>query len=194
MGTASAGRLLPWTVEVDITERSGSIPQMGPKTTKVYETIRGWLASGELAPGDKVPSERTLVEQLGIGRTALRQALTRLVSEGALEVRGRSSYRVPGGVSVDTPAEQEWQATTVATGVPLPSDDQFEALSKRFKGGIVHEADRNRLTMVWRIKAPNIWQATETASVKADSAMELDLGNGAQIRQLHVIAAEDVEV
>lgn len=33
---------------------------MGPKTTKVYETIREWLASGELAPGDKLPSERAL--------------------------------------------------------------------------------------------------------------------------------------
>ncbi|MFC7883382.1 NUDIX domain-containing protein [Streptomyces sp. NPDC057376] len=48
-------------------------------------------------------SERKLTEELGIGRTALRQVLARLVSEGALEVRGRSSYRVPGGVSVQTP-------------------------------------------------------------------------------------------
>ncbi|UZJ31014.1 GntR family transcriptional regulator [Streptomyces endophytica] len=75
---------------------------MGPKTAKVYETIRARLASGEYAPGDKMPSERTLVEELGIGRTALRQVLARLVAEGALEVRGRSSYRVPAA-SVETP-------------------------------------------------------------------------------------------
>jgi DNA-binding GntR family transcriptional regulator len=73
---------------------------MGPKTTKVYETLRSRLAAGEYAPGDKLPSERTLVEELGIGRTALRQVLARLVSEGLLEVLGRSSYRVPGAVSV----------------------------------------------------------------------------------------------
>ncbi|BDM66712.1 hypothetical protein HEK616_01990 [Streptomyces nigrescens] len=76
--------------------------RMGPKTAKVYETIRARLASGEYAPGDKMPSERTLVEELGIGRTALRQVLARLVAEGALEVRGRSSYRVPAA-SVETP-------------------------------------------------------------------------------------------
>ncbi|MFD0209732.1 NUDIX domain-containing protein [Streptomyces hirsutus] len=76
---------------------------MGPKTTKVYEKLRERLASGEYAPGDKFPSERRLTEELGIGRTALRQVLARLVTEGALEVRGRSSYRVPGAVSVGAP-------------------------------------------------------------------------------------------
>ncbi|MCF3961920.1 GntR family transcriptional regulator [Streptomyces fuscigenes] len=34
----------------------------GPTKAKVsYETLREWLASGELAPGGKLPSERTLV-------------------------------------------------------------------------------------------------------------------------------------
>lgn len=76
---------------------------MGPKSAKVYEAIRARLASGELAPGDKLPSERTMVDELGIGRTALRQVLARLVAEGAIEVRGRSSYRIPGGGSVTRP-------------------------------------------------------------------------------------------
>ncbi|MFD3628475.1 NUDIX domain-containing protein [Streptomyces sp. NPDC058698] len=76
---------------------------MGPKTTKVYQTLLTRITAGEYAPGDKLPSERTLVEELSIGRTALRQVLARLVAEGALEVRGRSSYRVPGAVSVRRP-------------------------------------------------------------------------------------------
>ncbi|MEU9151638.1 NUDIX domain-containing protein [Streptomyces sp. NPDC048417] len=83
---------------------------MGPKTTKVYETLRDRLTSGRYAPGGKFPSERTLTEELSIGRTALRQVLARLVTEGALEVHGRSSYRVPGAVSVKAPNGLEpWQ-------------------------------------------------------------------------------------
>ncbi|MBM9505036.1 GntR family transcriptional regulator [Actinacidiphila acididurans] len=83
---------------------------MGPKTAKVYATIRARLAGGELMPGDKLPSERVLVEELGIGRTALRQVLARLVAEGALEVHGRSSYRVPGRPTVEAPGGLErWQ-------------------------------------------------------------------------------------
>lgn len=80
---------------------------MGPKTAKVYQTICGWIANGELSPGEKLPSERSLVERLEIGRTALRQVLARLVSEGTIEVYGRSSYRVPGGVSLESPPELE---------------------------------------------------------------------------------------
>ncbi|MEW2312248.1 NUDIX domain-containing protein [Streptomyces sp. NPDC006864] len=76
---------------------------MGPKTTRVYEALRARLVAGDYAPGDRFPSERTLAEELSIGRTALRQVLARLVSEGLLEVRGRSSYRVPGAVSVQRP-------------------------------------------------------------------------------------------
>lgn len=77
---------------------------MGPKTTKVYETLRQRLAEGTYGgPGDKIPSERSLSQELGIGRTALRQVLARLVAEGSLEVRGRSSYRLPGAVTVTPP-------------------------------------------------------------------------------------------
>ncbi|MBZ6135386.1 GntR family transcriptional regulator [Streptomyces olivaceus] len=69
-----------------------------PKTTKEYDTLRAWLASGKYSSGDKFPSERSLTEEPGIDRTELRQVLARLISEGALEVRGRSSYRVPEAV------------------------------------------------------------------------------------------------
>lgn len=50
-------------------------PRMGPKTQRVYETIRSWIESGGYGPGDKLPSERTLSAELEIGRTALRQVL-----------------------------------------------------------------------------------------------------------------------
>ncbi|WP_079151945.1 NUDIX domain-containing protein [Streptomyces sp. RTd22] len=140
---------------------------MGPKTTKVYETIRDWLTSGELAPGDKLPSERSLVEQLGIGRTALRQVLARLVSEGALEVRGRSSYRVPGGVSVETPEGLEpWQIHGERTiydnrWVKLDVWDVEPPGVKRFEHHVVklhHVAivavldDQDRVLMMWRYR------------------------------------------
>lgn len=83
---------------------------MGPKTAKVYETILARLNSGELEPGSKLPSERSLTEELHIGRTALRQVLARLVAEGAIEVHGRSAYRVPAGPATEAPGGLErWQ-------------------------------------------------------------------------------------
>src|SRR5690348_10925075 len=88
--------------------------------------------------------------------------------------------------------EQEWQVRVVAIGVPFPSDEQFRALHRRLGGAVKHEPG-DRLMMVWRVKAPDIWQATEAASVSADSAMKLDLGDCGTLRQLHVVHADDVE-
>ncbi|MER7624266.1 winged helix-turn-helix domain-containing protein [Streptomyces sp. NPDC126503] len=78
---------------------------MGPKTQRVYETIREYIESGRFGPGDKLPSERTLSAELEIGRTALRQVLAPLANEHFIRAHDRSSYRVLGGNSVPTPAE-----------------------------------------------------------------------------------------
>ena len=40
-----------------------------------------------MQPGDRLPSERSLAEQLGVSRTSLRQALTALRVEGLIDVR-----------------------------------------------------------------------------------------------------------
>ena len=56
---------------------------------QVYALIRG----AELIPGAKLPSEKELMQQLGVSRPALREAIHRMVGEGLLEVRpGRGTY------------------------------------------------------------------------------------------------------
>ncbi|MFD3974671.1 NUDIX domain-containing protein [Streptomyces cyaneofuscatus] len=80
---------------------------MGPKTQRVYETIRSWIESERFSAGEKLPSERALSAELEIGRTALRQVLARLVSERFIRAYDRSSYRVLGGGSVPAPTEGE---------------------------------------------------------------------------------------
>jgi DNA-binding FadR family transcriptional regulator len=54
---------------------------------EVCDRIRARLASGELKPGDKLPAERDLAQQLGVGRNALREALRSLEIAGILELR-----------------------------------------------------------------------------------------------------------
>jgi len=65
--------------------------------TPVYvtfkETIRKRIESGELAPGDKLPSERDLACAHGLSRMTVRQALTELVTEGMLyREQGRGTF------------------------------------------------------------------------------------------------------
>jgi|HigsolmetaAR204D_1030405.scaffolds.fasta_scaffold11038_2 Transcriptional regulators len=60
---------------------------------RVYRQLRSYLWSGNVRWGE-VLRESVLASRLGVSRTPVREALTRLASEGFLETRGRS-FAVP---------------------------------------------------------------------------------------------------
>ncbi len=54
---------------------------------EVFEQIAADVLSGELQPGEALPSERRLAEVFGVSRPAVREALKRLSAAGLIEVR-----------------------------------------------------------------------------------------------------------
>ena len=54
---------------------------------EICERIRDRLSAGVLKPGDKLPPERDLAQQLGVGRSALREALRSLEIAGIVELK-----------------------------------------------------------------------------------------------------------
>ncbi|MGE0151595.1 MAG: FadR/GntR family transcriptional regulator [Reyranellaceae bacterium] len=54
---------------------------------EVVEQIREQIVTGRLKPGDKLPAERELAEQLGVSRTAVREALRVLEIAGTVQLR-----------------------------------------------------------------------------------------------------------
>jgi len=60
---------------------------------RVYETLKRRLVRRELGPGEKV-SLHELAGELGVSRSPVHHALTRLVSEGLLTVKSRRGYFV----------------------------------------------------------------------------------------------------
>ncbi|NEE00816.1 FadR/GntR family transcriptional regulator [Phytoactinopolyspora halotolerans] len=55
--------------------------------------LRSIIADGTLGPGDKLPSEGELCEQLGVSRGSLREAIRMLAALGVLDTRhGSGSY------------------------------------------------------------------------------------------------------
>ncbi|MFE6360167.1 NUDIX domain-containing protein [Streptomyces sp. NPDC057806] len=141
---------------------------MGPKSERVYRTIHEWISTGKYLPGTKLPSERTLCEELEIGRTALRQVLAKLVAERVIEVHGRSSYRVPDrSVMTQPPTDLEpWQIHGERTlydnrWVKLALVDVEPPGVERFEHHVVrlhHVAiaavidDQDRVLMLWRYR------------------------------------------
>ncbi len=58
-----------------------------PKYERVASTIRAQITSGELRPGDQLPTTRQLIEQHGVSYGSVRTALLILKAEGLIEGR-----------------------------------------------------------------------------------------------------------
>ncbi len=63
---------------------------------KIIGQIRGLISSGQLNPGDRLPSERKLAEKLGVGRTHVRDAIAKLEFYGILKTLPQSGSIVEG--------------------------------------------------------------------------------------------------
>ncbi|MEY4698241.1 MAG: hypothetical protein RIT14_2669 [Pseudomonadota bacterium] len=65
---------------------------------KLGEEVRlrllGMIEGGTLRPGDLLPSERELMESLGVGRPAIREAMQALERTGLIEIRHGERARV----------------------------------------------------------------------------------------------------
>lgn len=56
-------------------------------TQRAIEQIKAKLAAGELAPGQRLPTERDLAAELGLSRSSMREAIRALTVLGVLEAR-----------------------------------------------------------------------------------------------------------
>ena len=68
-----------------------------PLYDQVFDQIKDMIRSGTYCAGDQLPSEKELMERMGVSRVTVRQALRLLADAGIIETRkGKGSI-----VSVD---------------------------------------------------------------------------------------------
>jgi GntR family transcriptional repressor for pyruvate dehydrogenase complex len=73
----------------------------------VVEQIRNLIETGQLKPGDKLPIEKSLAEQLGISRSSVREALCALEVLGVIQSRqGMGTYVANNNVATDLSEDQ----------------------------------------------------------------------------------------
>lgn len=72
---------------------------------QVVQQIRDLIKNGELQPGDKLPTEQELEQQLNVSRSSVREALRVLEFEGLVEVRRGSGTYVSSNQSLKTKGE-----------------------------------------------------------------------------------------
>jgi GntR family transcriptional repressor for pyruvate dehydrogenase complex len=56
-------------------------------TTEIARKLLDFLLAGHFSPGDRLPSERQLAQELGVGRSVVREALKSLTLLGIVDVR-----------------------------------------------------------------------------------------------------------
>jgi GntR family transcriptional repressor for pyruvate dehydrogenase complex len=80
---------------MDLLEKFEVIKVESP-VDKIIKQIRDSIATGQLMPGDKLPSERQLSDRFGIGRTYVRDAIKKLEFFGILKTNPQSGTIVSG--------------------------------------------------------------------------------------------------
>jgi GntR family transcriptional repressor for pyruvate dehydrogenase complex len=79
-----------------------------PVSVEVARRLLGYLLSGDLPLGARLPSERVLAEQFGVSRSAIRDALGPLELLGILEARPGSGTYLRATQSDLLPEVMEW--------------------------------------------------------------------------------------
>lgn len=108
---------------MDLLEKFEVIKVESP-VDKIIKQMRDSIASGQLMPGDKLPSERQLSERFGVGRTYVRDAIKELEFFGILKTNPQSGTIVSG---VDISA-MEGLLTNV---IKLGENDFFQMVETR---------------------------------------------------------------
>jgi GntR family transcriptional regulator len=120
---------------------------------QLADLLRNQIESGELGPGEPLPSELRLAQEYGISRTTVRQAIGQLRTEGLVTVeRPRGTFvRVPEPTQVvplargelasaRMPTDAERRTYRLGEGVPVLVVTASDGTVT------VHPADRVQLT------------------------------------------------
>ena len=86
--------LLQTADEMTDSSEAAQPPQELSLRETVYETLRFQLITGRIAPGVAI-STRGLARELGVSQMPVRDALSRLAAEGAVEIRNKRAVMVP---------------------------------------------------------------------------------------------------
>ena len=85
----------------------GTLPTGSP-VSEVARRLMDLFTSGEIAPGTRLPPERQLASTLGVGRSAVREALAALEILGIVDVRPGSGTYLRGAASELLPQTLRW--------------------------------------------------------------------------------------
>jgi DNA-binding FadR family transcriptional regulator len=156
--------------------------------------LRGRIHAGEYSPGDRLPPQRELAEQLGVARVSVRLGIRQLVDSGYLEVRRGAS----GGAFVTELSQplEAWRHRLRNMAGELDELIDFRiAVESKAAALAAQRASRTELAeMRAALRAMRLLRSSErdsrTAFRHADGAFHDALSRAARNRRLDVAIRE----
>lgn len=150
------------------------------KTKKIYEEIvdqiKQLIIDGHIKPGDKLPSERNLVESFKVSRASIREALSALEMMGLIEVRtGEGAYIRQ--VQADTMAASLTWALSMEKGSVIELLEVRRMIEIQAAGYAAERATKaqiDELESILNSMSANLHNS-ETAAEKADHSFHYNI-------------------
>lgn len=137
-------------------------------TDQVAAALSSRIAEGKLAAGSRLPTEQELTLEFGVSRTVVREAISRLKSEGLIETRqgagafvATSQLRVPFRIVFDTTVSPDTTAEILELRLAVGAEAAAMAAER---------ADRKRLTAIRKAL-----RAIDAALARGGDAFEEDM-------------------
>ncbi|MFT4305980.1 MAG: FCD domain-containing protein [Microbacterium sp.] len=173
----------------DIAAALGALPS-GTPVSEVARRLLDLFTSGDIAPGTRLPPERQLALTLGVGRSAVREALAALEILGIVDVRPGSGTYLRGAASELLPQTLRWGLLIGErnTAELLELRSGLEIYVARLAAGRAAASDVQRLAdSLERMRAAADLKAFARADLDFHHALAAAAGNATLVDQLDVV-------
>jgi GntR family transcriptional repressor for pyruvate dehydrogenase complex len=149
-----------------------------PISSEITRRLVDYLVSGEVRPGERLPSERALAESFGVGRSHVRQAIRSLAVLGLVEVRQGDGTYLKRTDSPLLPLTIEWGLLLGAkrTRDMVEARQQLEVL---LAGLAAERRSDEQVAEMHRLLAVMERSAGTDEFVEADVALHLEITQAA---------------
>lgn len=149
---------------------------------QIYRQLKQDILSGLLPKGKKLPSKRSLAEELGVSLISVEQAYGLLIDEGYVSSRERSGYFADFGGAPTGSSRSSLELMSVSSSEP-PEDFPFSVLAKTMRK-VLSEQGSNIL-----IKSPNCGCPELRNALSA----YLERSRGISVKPEHIIIGSGAE-